>query len=281
MRYIDLEMVRARLPAGWEEEAERAYQEIKDLDPIERARAINGRSHVWKALKEALEEASHKKCWYCESKEKRSDNPIDHFRPKNKVAECENHDGYWWLAFKWTNYRFSCTYCNSRRCDQRGGTTGGKHDHFPLIDEATRARQPEDEIEREEVELLDPTNASDPGLLWFNDEGQAVPKYNDNPYPRLHRRAKTSIELYHLNHVDTVEYRRELGRRIRKLIEDSNRFFADYAGGDQNAIRGYERAIEELRGMIKEEAEFSATARSLLMGLRTESGVVDAILATN
>ena len=100
---------------------------------------------------------SDDKCWYCESKQIRLDRHVDHYRPKNSVAECADHPGYWWLAFRSYNYRYSCTYCNSRRVDQRSGQAGGKADHFPLRDESRRAFSPDDPIDDEQPTLLDPT----------------------------------------------------------------------------------------------------------------------------
>ena len=62
-------------------------------DPQERAQAINDRDDVWKALRERLAPLRKDKCWYCESNDSRSDRPIDHYRPKNAIAECDDSWG--------------------------------------------------------------------------------------------------------------------------------------------------------------------------------------------
>ncbi|HWO33074.1 MAG TPA: hypothetical protein VNO32_30120, partial [Candidatus Acidoferrum sp.] len=175
MRYIVQDDVFDRLPPNWdelvakakayvEEEVNKARtkalaegksaEEIDKLDLEARHKAINARSSVWRSAEQALRLASHGKCWYCESSQDRSDKPVDHFRPKNKVFEAEGHPGYWWLAFDWTNYRYSCTYCNSKRRDIEGRTEGGKHDHFPIIAPPPHARSDADPQDR--AKLLDP-----------------------------------------------------------------------------------------------------------------------------
>lgn len=266
MRQINLEDVRRLLPPDWEQEAKQALSEVQALPPDARAQAIKDKD-VWRRLKSTLAQVSYGKCWYCESKEIRSDTAVDHFRPKNSVAECPNHDGYWWLAFEWQNYRLSCTYCNSRRVDQVNATTGGKQDHFPLVHEDKRAYSPNDDLNHEEPELLDPTNPFDPGLLWFDPDGAAVPKYSDKasiPY----RRAEKSRELYHLNHVNIQERRLEVCNRVRRLVEDGDKYLQECLADAEVAKHGLTRTIEVLREMIGKEAAYSSTARAMLLGYK-------------
>src|SRR5207249_9483579 len=113
-------------PPGWDERARQALLEVSAIPNAERHTAINDRRDIWTALKPGLEKLAAKKCWYCESREVRSDKHVDHFRPKNRVNEvgCEKHPGYWWLAFEWKNFRYSCTFCNSRRVDKATGSAG-------------------------------------------------------------------------------------------------------------------------------------------------------------
>lgn len=175
MRFIDPDNVKAAIEeydSAWFDRAEQAFEEVKTLvdegaDKKAISDAIKASSSIWRELKDVLKEVGHKKCWYCESRDDRSDNAVDHYRPKNRVAECgDEHPGYWWLAFAWENYRYACTYCNSRRKDQEGGTAGGKHDHFPIWDETRRSSDcnSSEEIDEEQPLLLDPARQSDPTL---------------------------------------------------------------------------------------------------------------------
>lgn len=61
------------------------------------------------------------KCAYCEAIAKAD---IDHYRPKNKVQDTSNHEGYYWLCYEWTNLLPACVQCNR---------DGGKHAKFPVI----------------------------------------------------------------------------------------------------------------------------------------------------
>src|SRR6202035_4546646 len=108
---------------------------------------------------------SHQKCWYCEARQIRSDNAVDHFRPKSV---------YPWLAFSYLNYRFSCTYCNSVRKNPETGETEGKGDKFALFNEGQRATC-EEELDQERVMLLDPCSATDCAALDFRLDGTACP----------------------------------------------------------------------------------------------------------
>ncbi|TXG95595.1 MAG: hypothetical protein E6R08_11235 [Nevskiaceae bacterium] len=74
------------------------------------------------------------KCAYCETPTiSGSPGDVEHFRPKaycQSLSPAKNHDdfggqppgrnkvgpateGYWWLAYKWSNYLLSCNRCNS------------------------------------------------------------------------------------------------------------------------------------------------------------------------
>lgn len=265
MRFIDISLL--QLPEGWQDRAERAFAEISELPPEERIKAINRRSKIWADLKETLENFSSGKCWYCETIQERSDNDVDHFRPKGRVVESEKHNGYWWLAFEWENYRFSCTYCNRKRKDLISGVTGGKHDCFPLLDENTRAQSPDDNIEDEEHCLLDPTIPTDPGLIFFDPGGEAVP-YPKERNPRFFLRASISIKLYHLNFHKTRESRKILYNEVARLVRKGDRFFDLYAEGNKVAKDAMDEVMRRLMNMLDQRNEYSSATKDYLKGFR-------------
>jgi uncharacterized protein (TIGR02646 family) len=284
LRYINNRAL--SLPIGWSDRARVALEMAESATGLEeRAKAINARSSVWTELKESLAALSHNKCWYCETEQERSDNAVDHFRPKGRVAECTGHEGYWWLAFDWKNYRFSCTYCNSRRKDRKHKSVGGKQDHFPLIDEHNRVLQPGGDIDAEEPCLLDPTVATDPSLLWFNDEGRVVPKCPSDEH--LNLRAEASIRLYNLNYCATEEKRRNLYREIERLVVEGNRCFEKSKLAatpvEWSLARGtLTRVTEYLMDAISPQTQFSAAAKAYLMGFRDdEHEWIDDVLRTH
>jgi uncharacterized protein (TIGR02646 family) len=71
-------------------------------------------SSVWKAAKVQLKLESGGKCAYCESPtDTVAHGDVEHFRPKSV---------YWWLAYCYDNYLYSCQICNQVF----------KKDHFPV-----------------------------------------------------------------------------------------------------------------------------------------------------
>ena len=275
MIYINIGEI--ELPDGWSVSAEQALEEVKPLPLDDRKSVIKSKYNIWKKVKKSFGKISRKKCWYCESYEKRSHMAIDHFRPKNSVEECQDHPGYWWLAFEWQNYRYCCTLCNNLKKDEATGETGGKGEHFPLLNEENRAYNLGEDIELEKPCLLDPVVASDPGLLWFSEDGSVVSKYNKVPYPRLNTRAEISIKIYHLNCPDIREARLAASKEIAKLVKDGNKYFLKMTEGDSNSEHAFKRVIELLIKAIRPSAEFSAAARATLSGYR-ESEWVEEVL---
>lgn len=275
MRYIRQDKIEKQISSDWLTRARVALERVKATPEAERAKAVNRHAEVWQALKELLRDASYGKCWYCESIDSRSDNAVDHFRPKNRVAECADsrHCGYWWLAFDWRNYRFSCTYCNSYRVFSAGA--GGKQDHFPLWREEKRARQPDDSLDDEQPLLLDPTSIADIAEITFDDDGRAVPARSKEGNRYSYERAMRTIETYNLNQPLIVERRSELMRKVRRYLEDADKFFKKFDGGDITAGVAFKGRLEDLSNSVDQEAEYSGAARATIGSKRATSGVAD------
>jgi len=264
MRYISLKDVQVSIPPDWIGRAEKALEAVAKLKlkPEARAKAINARSDVWSELKPKLEKISFGKCWYCESREIRSDKAVDHFRPKNRVAESKNGSGYWWLAFDWSNYRYSCTYCNSRRTSEE--TAGGKGDRFPLLDETKRG-QPQatmDDLRKlEQPKLLDPTDLTDVGLLTFDPKSGAPVVSVDPKKNRIAQaRVQESIAAYHLDEEALQK------RRFAMMIEVKDRLLQADKMEEDSAEQKVE--LDYLIRAADPRAEYSAAVRAMLRSLR-------------
>lgn len=235
-------------------------------DKNERMKKINKCSKHWKKMKDKLILLSRGKCWYCESIPHRSDYHVDHFRPKGEVAECPEHDGYWWLSFDWNNYRLCCTNCNRAA----KGDAGGKGNHFPLLDGSPRAMKDVDNISIEYPCLLDPIKPDDPKLLWFDDKGEACPRRKERDALIQHKRALISIKCYNLNDEVIVERRRKLYTDIKKWLKECREQKVRAMRGESVDMRVGILCLENLIKCTKEEAEFSAAAKSFLLGFREE-----------
>jgi len=265
------------LPGRWIQRAQRATQLLSGLPDTERKAKINKRLSIWGAAKQELSNLSNGKCWYCESRQVRSNKDVDHFRPKNGVIEDAAHPGYWWLAFEQTNYRFSCNYCNSHHTDDRTGVTGGKQDHFPLLPGSTRAMTATANLNLEFPELLDPCMLADTLCLIFSTSGQVSPRYSNGSNSIKNRRAETSIRVYHLNHSDLVDARAALGVEIDDLINQAGRFINRTDDGSADWATEFEVLIQRLKRLMAADAEYSSFANAIVKAHRDKEWV-DALL---
>ena len=264
MRYIDLSKL--TFPDGWKQIAidakERAGNDIKEINKL---------SNVWSQIKSNLEKLSFDKCWYCECKQIRSDNTVDHFRPKGRVANTElKHLGYTWLAFDYKNYRYACTYCNSKRKNSDTDETEGKGDEFPLIDESTRAYVETDNIKLEKPILLDPCKINDVKLLDFTFDGRPCAKIGLDKVKN--KRVEDSIKLYHLDNPKLNSKRNYLALEIKEKIDEINDFLDEYPDNEPSEV-----LQKDLQKFMKPESELSVFARKIIMGHRDYEWIDDLI----
>ena len=116
---------------------------------------------------------------------------VEHFRPKAKVAGDPQHGGYWWLAYKLSNYVLSCGVCNSNR----------KGNKFPLRPGASRSTfEHRSQVEQEARLLLDPTR--DPLDQWVtvNLDDNLVPlEARPGLASTEKRQVEATIEFFRIN----------------------------------------------------------------------------------
>ncbi|PKM18834.1 MAG: HNH endonuclease [Gammaproteobacteria bacterium HGW-Gammaproteobacteria-15] len=246
MRRIDLRKLNPS--PDWRTRAQNKQSDI-DNQVIE-AKTASG---IWSELKPLLKELSADKCWYCESREDRSDNSVDHFRPKSL---------YPWFALDYENFRFACTFCNSIRNNPETGESGGKGNHFPLLS-GSRAS---DRAQRntEDYLLIDPCEASDVGLLDFTEDGLPRAKYPNQT--NRNRRAVDSIRYYHLNHPDLVEARRLLALDIREWVESAEAIYNSNDQGDPRTEKAFKGYVSSIAKAISADAPFSVFAKKMVKG---------------
>lgn len=168
MRYIDL--TGQLPPSELVDRATKKYEKLATLtDMAARKAMLNKRSssETWGAFKAWLLGFSHGKCWFSDTLPNFAPFDVEHFRPKSSVSQDDGTkiEGYWWLAFDWTNYRI---------CGKIGNTKKGIK--FPLMPGCQRA-QNKAELIREQPVLLDPIKFSDTRLVGFNIEGEMIPSF--------------------------------------------------------------------------------------------------------
>lgn len=131
-------------------------------------------SSAWKPAKGALKKDTGGKCAYCEaSTDVVAHGDVEHFRPKSI---------YWWLAFVYDNYLFSCQICNQSY----------KGDKFPIAGNLAAAptMPPALPTDRDLPNLLktlvlDPTRLTDGDLLalWAAEDADLPNPYLEDPEP--------------------------------------------------------------------------------------------------
>lgn len=281
MRHINIKLLEKNngWPSEeWKERAQMALDELKTL-PADGKRVDVFKKHgfLWSELKDDLRKLSDGKCWYCETCIDRDFGDIDHFRPKGKIEGVANHPGYWWLAFEWRNFRFSCKLCNVRSTDvdaEEGDGKGGKGTRFPLVDGEKYRICAEDEYEEyedlldEHPLLLDPIERRDTLLLTFTREGKPVPSMK-NATEIGYRRAKESIDTYHLDYVRINRKRQDIFHKIRQLVKQNQRYQERWEKEHDSSAREFAKnAMEEIAELIAAKAQYSATARAYLKEYR-------------
>ncbi|MCZ6673941.1 MAG: hypothetical protein O7C75_13495 [Verrucomicrobia bacterium] len=110
-------------------------------------------------VREPLWAIHHGKCCYCERKrEIKRESDVEHYRPKSAVTKESNHPGYWWLAYEWTNYLYSCKPCNETH----------KGNFFPLLEGSPRATGPNQDTASERPVLINPIDDDPESCISYN-----------------------------------------------------------------------------------------------------------------
>lgn len=251
MRYIDNTFL--GIPENWEESAETASQQL-----LSGARTADQLSSVWRSLKECLAEASMRRCWYCESIIHRSDNAVDHYRPKGTVktgtlsedgkyitpAEITPvHGGYKWKAFSLENFRYSCDHCNEYRKDLEG-TSGGKWNYFPLVQEQKRAYDAAHEKFETPV-LLDPCKALDWKMLSYDTTGRPFSNFSRDTEEDI--KVRFSIRLLHLDQKGLNEARRACWSLVSPILMEAKNCFLEKLNGNDEADHKFQNSLRNLK----------------------------------
>lgn len=228
MRYIKLE---GRTPAdsdipgwtpwpqedwkAWLEKSTQLREKLTDLNSQgrieERNTLIDDNSAHWGKLKNWLSALSNGKCWFSEVRELYSHYDVEHFRPKKEAKSKDGtiRDGYWWLAFEFTNFRL-CGNVGNRK---KGGW-------FPLSENSLCSTFESQCEESETPFLLDPTDPEDVTLIAFNEEGNAIaaPDIVKSEWEKM--RVEETINRLKLNsHEPLTEARKKIWFEINREMD--------------------------------------------------------------
>lgn len=206
---------------------------------------------LWKKHKAAFIRAQHGKCGYCEQISLNHPGAVEHYAPKSEVQDlvAAGHEvaptaqvkdrqtpslcaaGYWWLAYSWDNWLFSCERCNSawKRC------------LFPVS--SKNRTLPPQRSQKERPLLLNPFGRVDPvAHLRFDPIGQIAPRDGSV-------RGKATIETCGLDRESLRSARQGLARdtyrhvqRLEKALADADHTKAHHAIEDLLSLGAKHRA---------------------------------------
>ncbi len=217
----------------------------------------------WGLLKKWLANASGQKCWYCEAKSTRAPFDVDHFRPKLGITvdgvKLAGHDGYYWLAYEWWNFRLSCQRCNRPENDD-ADVQHGKANEFPIRYEAQRCALPSGQLNSETPRLLDPCAQVDCELLAHGIDGEVKPVALDGTWE--YTRARYTIDRLGFNDWNTPETKKKSWRVLDDLIR---------LAGNQPAV------LTHLQEHLSIDHEYSSFFRSAI-GTHRDKAWVEALL---
>ena len=203
---------------------------------------------LWSAHKVAFALAIHGKCAYCELPIDDDDagGDLDHYRPKKEITELsddpttwgeerEGHNsrdpksprkmprvarGYFWLAYEWDNYIFSCGTCNSKWKDNLFPIVGGHHgDPTPAS------------CAQEKPLLLDPYGSVNPANHLEFDKSGLVTERNDSEF------GIETIRVCSLMRYTLLAARRRVAREAWGYIKNLNNELKTMPHHDEPRLR--------------------------------------------
>jgi len=226
-------------------------------------------SKYWKKAKDQLKDESFGKCAYCEAPTSLvAYGDVEHFRPKSR---------YWWLAYCYDNYLYSCQICNQQY----------KQDRFPLREGAERLAEPvlaagATEADRETfVRGMSPDPLVEShGMAWadfasacHNEQALLLNPYVDDPEPHFAWEADAVLKYVYLrprdgaslDHHDAAE--RFFGlNRTELLLErwkvyEKLKTFRDVLTSERLNDELQVRVEDQIRRMMRDDAPFSGMCR--------------------
>lgn len=265
MRKVNIP-VGATPPDDWLQDAQKVTESLYAAQTEEERNAIiEKKEKLWRdpRIRDWLLSLFHNKCWYTEAKESVSAIHVDHYRPKGRVTDLDKNqrDGYWWLAFDWTNYRICGQLINVK-----------KKDLFPLSGVLLATPDKSIPIEYEETVVIDP-RTDDARLISFemDEDGCIVVPISDADEDEK-QRVNVTIDVLGLNRLDRLNQNRsDIWNECRSSI-------ADYtsAVGLPHALKLVHQglAITKLKELTDYKKEFSSVADACIR--KTANEVVQA-----
>lgn len=242
------------------------------MTDADKEKTANDGNRHWSTVKQYLENASHRKCWYTESKNPGCLNDVEHYRPKAKVSDSNGQieHWYWFLAFNPINYRLSSHLSNRLNSNAVLGATGGKGNGFPLLPGSPRATNLAG-LGAEQPVILDPCSEADTELLEFLPDGRPVLSRRHSDDSVAKARVEQSKLLLNLDYPTFNEDRERLHNKIRSLVERGDRYIRE-------GIPAIDDVKSDLCALMNPNAEYSKAAECYIRCFRDRKWIEKLIL---
>lgn len=193
-------------------------------------------------VKEALFEAQHDKCAFCESKIRDvAYGDVEHFRPKAavEVGGALVKPGYFWLAYEWDNLYVSCQICNQQH----------KRNAFPVA--GPRATRQNPDLRAEQAVFIDPGHEEPSDHIEFIDSAA---------HGRT-ARGQATVGALGLNRSPLDDSRRTLIKLHRALLDALEPLMDRNDAIARNATQAI---LDNLCAAMQDDAEYAAMSRCLI-----------------
>lgn len=226
---------------------------IKDSIITKNEHKFNGGIYGNKT-KESLKILYKFKCAYCET-DTTAGAPlqVEHFRPKAKTDGDLEHNGYYWLAYEWSNLTLGCSTCNRNKGNHFPIT--GKRIYLPLLGSDNLPTN-------EYLYLKSKTFLAEKALLLNPEIDEVEKSFSFSPQGKiiaLDERGEETINKLDLNRDRLLFWRRKLLDRnlakFRRILDD---FHCQIINIEQcrYAIRLIFEHIESLQNPEKQYSRF-------------------------
>jgi hypothetical protein len=243
-------------PEDWVAEAEAVTQQLRAAaDDPARDAIIEANKGLWidDRIRNWLLGQFNNKCWYSEAQESVSSIHVDHYRPKGRVKQelrANPEGGYWWLAFKWDNYRICGQLLNVK-----------KGDLFPIIEGARCTADNPVSLQLEAPVLIDPRSDQTRLISYEKDEDACIAVVAAGIVEPDITRANKTIEIMGLNLRPRLNEKRNefWDKCLMKIAEYQN------APGPQVLrLVAQSSAKAALKDMVHYDSEFSSVSEACI-----------------
>lgn len=243
-------------PADWVADAEAVTQQLRAAaDQDARDVIIEANEGLWRddRIRNWLLSQFNNKCWYSEAQDSVSSIHVDHYRPKGRIKQelgSNPEGGYWWLAFKWDNYRICGQLLNVK-----------KGDLFPIIEGVRCTPDNPVGLQLEAPMLIDPLTDQTRLISYEKDEDACIAVVAAGITEPDVKRAEKTIEIMGLNLRPRLnEKRNDFWDKCMMKIDE----YRNATGAQVLRLVAQSSAKAALKEMVQYNSEFSSVTEACI-----------------